>query len=125
MASSLVLQSSDLHPLEMSEQIIKEEVEDSEKEDEKFGLGEEFNKAFKDNFYTSLTSPNFIPHRNAFIINFSVSMALSKDKKWIQKYNMKPESEGSGAKLSLLMINNFELYQNNFSTNLEELFEVR
>lgn len=35
---------------------------------------------------------------------------------------MKMESET--AQLTLLMVNNFELYQNNFATNLEELFEV-
>lgn len=46
---------------------------------EKFGLGDDFNKAFRDTFLPSLISPNFIPHRNAFVINFSVSFVLTRN----------------------------------------------
>lgn len=70
-------------------------------------------------------SHDSIPARSAFLLNVSISAVITKHPKWIKyQYDRAIYDKGLN-QLHMLKLKNLEVFQNNFTTTLSELTELR
>ena len=76
---------------------------------------------FKKQFQQKIMSPDSIKSKSAFIIDFSIFCVITRNPKWIKYQYDKGEFDLGLNKIEMIKLKNLELYQNNFTTTLQEL----
>jgi len=72
-----------------------------------------------------MTSEDSIAARSAYLVNVSISAAITRNQKWLlEQYDQDVFNLGLN-KLSMLKFKHLEVYQNNFATTLRELVEFK
>ena len=141
--SSTFMNNMDDHDIkdDLIDDVIKEEIDFEDNGQDKRGssllsparqaendmamIESEHHKFFKDQFQQKIASEDSIAARSAYLVNLSISAAITRNPKWIlEQYDQDVFDLGLN-KLSMLKFKNLEVYQNNFATTLSELTEFK